>query len=176
MDRLKNTPELKPNKLASKTNGVRNRVAGHSFEREVVKILKDIGFAFAATSRAESRSRDGKKVDIMNSEEHKNGRLPYNFQCKNLTAKTKLEYYKLLDEMPSGSEINIVLHNRTVKTAGNRFLTKGQYAVMKMEDLFRMIQQIQNLKKGFELLNNYFDSLPEEDKAKVAQQLTALGL
>src|SRR6266436_233495 len=166
MDRLKNKPELEPNRIV-KTNGARNKNAGHSFEREVVKILKDIGFLYAATSRAESRSRDGKKVDIMNSEEHKNGRLPYNFQCKNLTAKTKLEYYKLLAEMPSGSEINIVLHNRTVKTTGSRFLTKGQYAVMNMEDLFKLVQQIQNLKKGFELLNTYFDSIPAEDKNKV---------
>jgi len=44
----------------------RNRDAGHSFERACVKRFKEIGFEFAASSRAVNRSRDAQKIDIAN--------------------------------------------------------------------------------------------------------------
>jgi len=179
MDRLKNTPGLKPNPKAHKTVGKRNKNAGYVFEVEVKDLVKALGFDHVTLSRMESIVRDRQKVDLMNEEEGKNGRLPWNFQCKNIASGSKLNYQKILDEMPKGKEINILAHNHTVKQysgTNSRFLTKGQYAITTPSDIFRLLQEIQNLKKGFELLNAYFDSIPEEDKAMVSQQLEALGL
>jgi hypothetical protein len=128
MEKLNNLPPISANPKKHKTMGKRNKAAGWSFETEVVKILKEIGFDHATLARMESIARDRAKVDIMNREEGKNGRLPWNFQCKNMSGAIKLEYYKLLGEMPKGDEINIVLHNRTEKQVGKniRFVTKGR--------------------------------------------------
>lgn len=143
MNKITNTPNAKP--LSKKTSAKRNRTAGHSLERSVVDILKDIGFEHACTTRSESRSRDNDKIDIMNKDERKNGRLPYNLQCKNVVG--VLKYAKVLSELPvTSSEINVVIHNQTKRSTTN-FITVGQYAFLSMADFFQMVLQIENLKK-----------------------------
>lgn len=131
--------------LSKKTSGKRNRACGHSLELSIVKIMKDIGFEHACTTRSESRSRDNDKIDIMNKDERKNGRLPYNLQCKNVVG--VLKYDKVLSELPAtSSEINVVIHNKTKRSTTN-FITVGQYAFLSMSDFFQMVLQIENLKK-----------------------------
>lgn len=151
MNKITNKPKAPAKKLITisppvkKTNGKRNRTAGHSFECSTVGALKAIGFEHACTSRSESRSRDDQKIDIINKDERKNGRLPYNIQCKNVVG--TLKYAKVLSEMPDhGPEINVVLHNQTKRSVSN-FITVGQYAFLKMEDFFQLVQQVENLKK-----------------------------
>lgn len=163
-------------------SGPRNKVAGHNFERTIVQVLKEIGFPHASTSRLQSRARDNQKVDIMNENEHKVGRLPYNFQCKNLASNTpdgKFPYAKLLCEMPEGDEINVILHNQTVKRVSQAgtvsFMTKGQYAHLGLRDFMTILQRLENAKGAFAILNDYFDCIPEEDKAMVTAKLEALG-
>lgn len=51
-----------------------NRDKGHRFERLVVNNLKEIGFEFAKTSRAESKTMDDSGIDIVN--------VPMNIQTK----------------------------------------------------------------------------------------------
>lgn len=167
MNKTTNTPNAK------KTSGPRNRSAGHAFELQIVNLLREIGFPHVCSTRSESRSRDGQKIDIMNKNEGKHGRLPYNLQCKNVAG--TLKYAKVLSELPDGDEINVVLHNQTERR-GTRFMTKGQYAFMHLAGFFRLVQCIHRLSRGFELLNTYFDCIPEEDKTKVASELEALGL
>lgn len=183
MDKLNNLPKLNnnPPRQENKMSGPRNKNAGYVFENEVKELVIALGFPHAVLARVESVARDRDKVDIMNKAEFKHGRIPYNFQCKNISSGTKLNYQQILDVMPKGDEINIVLHNHTVKqhtkTKGQvRFVTKGQYAITNMADMFKLLQQIQNLEKAYKILHDYFDSIPEQDKAKVAQQLEALGL
>ena len=134
-------PALSPIK---KTPGSRNRTAGHNFERQVVNKLKDIGFEHVSTTRLESKARDDQKIDIMNRNEHANGRLPYNIQCKN-TAGT-LKYAKVLSELPQGKEINVVFHNQTEKS-GTRFNTIGQYAFLNMDDFLDILKELKEAKK-----------------------------
>lgn len=62
----------------------RNRVAGHGYELSCRDIFRNIGFAFLVTCRSESKSRDDQKIDLINRDEEKNGRFPYNIQCKNV--------------------------------------------------------------------------------------------
>lgn len=180
MDKLKNLPATKPNPKAHKTMGKRNKNSGYVFEVEVKDLVKDyLGFPNATLSRMESITRDREKVDIMNQQEGKHGRIPWNFQCKNVANGVKLLYPKILDEMPKGEEMNIILHNHTVKeyTGSNiRFRTRGQFAITYMDDMFKLLKRVQNLEKGFALLNEYFDSISKEEQAIVALKLEALGL
>lgn len=61
----------------------RNKNAGHSYERTLRDIFRNLGFVHLVTSRSESKSRDANKIDLINSDEHINGRFPYNIQAKN---------------------------------------------------------------------------------------------
>lgn len=158
-----------------KTNGNRNRNAGHQFERDEAKEWRDMGFPHVVTARVESKRRDDQKVDLMNKDEKENGRLPYNIQCKNCA--TSMPYPKLLAEMPKGgSELNVVIHNQTVKSGGGRFMTKGQYALMTKDDFYSMVKKIENLQIAFNLFNDMFDCIPREEQERINNELTALGL
>jgi len=158
-----------------KTNGNRNRNAGHQLERDLVLIMREVGFPHTVTSRVESKRRDDAKVDLMNKDEGENGRLPYNIQAKNLCTGS-INHHKLLAEMPRGKEINVIIHNQTKKSDGGRFITQGQFAIMDSTAFFRMAKVIENQKKAFELLNSYFDSIPKEDQVFIHEQLKILGL
>jgi hypothetical protein len=152
-----------------KSNGKRNKAAGHGFERAVVNEFKAIGFEAASTSRLQSRSRDNAKVDLCNCDEHIHGRLPYNIQCKNVAG--GLNYRKFLAEMPVGVEINVVLHNSTEKTAGGIFRTQGQYAMLSKKDFYRMVETNLLLTK---LLAQYSPSLPARKLKELEKQRAQL--
>lgn len=165
------TEPKKPRKVA---NGARNRFAGHQLERDIVLILHECGFPHASTARAESKSRDDSKIDIMNKDEEVNGRLPYNIQAKNCS--TGVVYPKLLSIMPKGKEYNVIIHNQTVQSTGGRFITKGQFAIMNSKNFFAMVAEIEKLKAAFKLYNDRFDCIPAEDQAELHNELTKLGL
>ena len=152
------------------TNGKRNRTAGHAFERSSAKLLKAIGFPHVVTSRSESRSRDDKKVDLMNKDEGANGRLPYNIQCKSKT--TSLPYPKVLAEMPDDDYINVIFHNQT-KRSNQRFMTVGQYAILELKDFLKMMEQIRILR---DITNTYFDNHTTEEQEEIDKTLRENGL
>ena len=66
------------------------REKGHRWERAVVKLLKNMGFNKAVTSRANNKILDACKVDI--------DRVPFYIQCKNGYPKG-INYSKLIKEM-----------------------------------------------------------------------------
>lgn len=68
-----------------KRGPARNKNAGHSYERTLRDIFRSLGFVHLVTSRSESKARDGAKIDLINRDEHINGRFPYNLQAKNST-------------------------------------------------------------------------------------------
>jgi hypothetical protein len=164
---------IKEKKL-KETNGSRNRNAGHSWELEVADLFRKAGFPHVVTSRSDNRHRDAEKVDLVNRNEVKTGRLPYNIQCKNCVG--KLAYQKLLSELPKEDGIiNVLLHKQTEK-ANTRFITRDKFAIMYQNDFMTMVNNLDRFKKGFELLNNYFDSIADEEKSKVNAALKLLGL
>lgn len=158
------------------TRGNRNRTAGHILERKVAIKMREIGFPDAVTSRSESKRRDDAKVDIMNKDEAINGRMIWNIQCKNCA--TSLPYPKVMSEMPKvGKEHNVIIHNQTERTeSGTRFMTKGQFAIMNLDSFYQMAEALVVLEKGYNILNDYFEHIPEEDQALINRQLDALGL
>lgn len=119
--------------------GKRNRAAGHNWELVVVKKLKLIGYPEVATSRAVSKLRDAQKVDICNTDESLYGRLPYNIQAK--TYSSSVGYAKLLASMPKGKEINVVFLKQTALDK-KRFLETGTYAILSLDDFYKMMEQI----------------------------------
>lgn len=130
--------------MAEKTNGKRNKSAGSSWERTIVNKLKEIGFPWVGTTRNNSRSRDAQKIDVMNIDEGKYGRLPYNIQAKTLAKPAP--YGKLLEELPQDTGcINVIFHKQTKKSEGGRFMTRGTYAILNLDDFYSMASKIVTL-------------------------------
>jgi len=145
------TAETEPKKKGPS----RNRTAGHNFERDIVNVLKEVGFEHVCTTRGESKTRDDAKVDIMNKNEYKNGRLPFNIQCKNLVTTNKnggLDYNTVLHSMPKdGSETNVIFHNMTQKR-GFKFMLVGQFAHLKLYDFIMLMKKVKDLEAEVALL------------------------
>ena len=129
--------------IRKKTNGKRNRAAGHSFELEITAAFKQAGYLHVITSRSESRSRDNMKIDLINKDERVTGRLPYNVQCKNVVG--KIDYHKILSELPKEADIvNVVLHKQTQRV-GTRFIVRDKFAIMYQEDFFKLVKELKEL-------------------------------
>lgn len=153
----------------------RNINAGHDFERAVVNDLKHL-FPNIATARDCNRTRDGEKVDLVNKDELKHGRLPYNFQLKNVCG--GVNYLGIHIAMPRDlSEVhNVVIHNytikKTTKTGSSRFVTAGTFAIMRYKDFRSLLRY----RRGYEVLLERIDALPLEVKIEVERELNKLGL
>jgi hypothetical protein len=119
----------------------RNRIVGHNLELEVVSALKACGYIHAVTSRAENRTRDAEKIDIINHDEARNGRLPYNIQCKNMSG--PISYQKVLEEIETIEGIvNVVIHKKTEKV-GAKFMPRGKFAFLHLKDFLSMVGDIE---------------------------------
>ena len=101
--------------------GKSSRVKGHAFERKLAKLFRR-WFPDAATSRAESQTRDSQGVDLV-------GTGLFNVQAK---AVEKLgSYHRILAEMPDEpGQINLITHKR------NR---SGVVVVMSLDDFAEVL-------------------------------------
>jgi len=124
--------------------GKRNRSAGFKYERDTAKLFREeLGFIHTVTSRSESRSKDNKKIDIMNKDESVNGKLPFSIQCKNTT--NNVNYDKLIHEMPDEEDIiRVIFHKKTekIKNEGKKaiFRTKDEYAILRKDDFIKILK------------------------------------
>lgn len=116
----------------------RNRTAGNNWERSCVNSLKEI-FKYIVTSRSESKSRDDQGIDLINKDEYKHGKVPFNFQCKSTASKA--DYPTLLSTMPDDVP-PVVLHQYKRKSQGGKFVTKGEYVILKYDDFVELIKKI----------------------------------
>lgn len=131
----------------SKTPGKRNKAAGSGWERELAIKFRELGFPHVITTRQGSRLRDSQKIDLMNSDEDKYGRLPYNVQAKNVVG--HLAYGKVLGELPKEEGIiNVILHKQTAKV-NDRFIGKEKFAIMYMDDFLNLIKELNERRKPF---------------------------
>ena len=122
-----------------KTNGKRNRAAGHGYELKIIKELKELVPVFkdAVSSRSESRNLDDKGVDIANTP-------GYSVQCKN--SKTNPNYVELLNDLNNvGSlrgTIKVILHKKTKKAKAN-FIPVGEYALLTKQDFYNLVRLVE---------------------------------
>lgn len=157
-----------------KTNGKRNRQAGHTYELAVVKKFSPL-FPHVRTSRSVSKHRDAQKVDLAYADEHVNGRFPYNVQCKNVCG--GVVYPKLLRQMPKESGVtNVVFHKYTkkqeFKTGGSNFTTIGEYALCNAVDFMELVRY----KEAYKLIYNFYEFLPAEQQEEIKRQFIEKGL
>lgn len=148
-----------------KTNGKRNKAAGHKYELDVIKSLIPI-LPNAVSSRSANRMRDGQKIDICHADEILHGRVPYNIQCKSVTG--GVQYLKLHKEIPLVPGVmNVVMHRYTVKK-GTQFHQVGEFAIMHAADFHTLTRY----RKAFDLMQESIKNLPTELQA----QIELLGL
>jgi Restriction endonuclease len=137
------------------TSGKRNRQAGHKFELVCVSAFKEAGFSDVVSSRSSNRNRDAQKIDLVNRDEIKSGRLPWAVQCKNV--KGHLRYAAVLSELPDEEGITkVVLHNQTEKV-GDRFVTRDRFAILYMEDFMAIVRRLKEYEQtatGGQLVSN----------------------
>lgn len=126
--------------------GSRNRTAGHRLETQTAKRCREeLGWPHVVTSRSENRARDNAKVDLVNVDEYTNGRMIYDIQLKNTTV--NVNYHKIIGEMPDLEEtMPVILHKKTEKKNG-RFMPVGEYAIMKADDWFKQMGQLEEFKR-----------------------------
>jgi len=157
----------------------RNLTAGHNYERETIDNFKKVGYPYTVSSRSENRTRDGEKVDLCNHNELKNGRLPFNVQCK--TTSGNLAYEKVLGEIELIEGItNVVLNKKTKKSEKGRFICKERFAFLYERDFFQLIEERNKYKKGFEILKKFLDFADGEirtpDTETTYKELKSLNL
>lgn len=121
-------------------SGKRNKNAGSGWEREIAQLLRSIGYPHVITTRQGSRLRDSQKIDIMNADEDRNGRFPYNIQAKNI--KGHLPYGKVIAELPKVEGVtNIIFHKMTQKV-NNRFVCKDKFAILYLDDFIEIMKKL----------------------------------
>lgn len=137
----------------------RNSVAGHSYERFVRDLFRKAGYPHVVCSAGESKSRDAQKVDLMNKDEWKNGRLPYNVQAKNVAglidyARIFTGYKKLVKDklitVPAMAVVpgivNVIVHKHTERV-NDKFQQRGQYAILPLHDFMSMVTELNQLRE-----------------------------
>ena len=114
-----------------KSMGSRNRTAGHNYERQIAKELREMGFERAKTSRQASRLFDDCKIDIYG--------VPLNIQCKN--SKQKLDandiFKSMIDavkkELPERLNLPFLLFHKK---------DRKETVTMSKMDFYRILNQI----------------------------------
>ncbi len=107
----------------------RNRTAGHNYERDVIKKLKEIGYSDAVSSRYASRITDDAGIDIMGTDD-------IAIQCKN-TARG-IDYCTILEGMNTDKH-KVILHKRTEKK-GSRFCKRREVAILDIDLFYELLE------------------------------------
>ena len=70
---------------------INSKTKGSSYEREIAKLFRELGFEHCKTSRQARRLLDDSKIDL--------ALVPYNIQCKRGYAKAQPKYNEVFAEM-----------------------------------------------------------------------------
>jgi hypothetical protein len=121
----------------------RNKTEGNRWERLIAQVLRNCGiYPHVSTTRSCNRSRDDQGIDLCNRDESVHGRMQDDIQAKTTTTTPNIELLlqsmKSLDTMDERTPV--VLWRKTGKSAGGKFMEKGQYAACFMEDYIRLLK------------------------------------
>lgn len=150
------------------TNGKRNRSAGHGWETEVVRILRDRKiYPKAITTRNGSRVLDALGIDAMNEGEEIHGIMDDTVQCKNTIG--GVNYHELISGMKkAGRPHPVVFHKRTSRRDTNVVL-KGHYCTTTMATYLELMA----CKQAIQRIRSRGSDISE---VTISQILTELGL
>lgn len=115
----------------------RNRTAGILGELKIVHELTDLGFDKVVTTRSESKRLDDMGVDIMQLPSPLFP-LPCYFQSKKALKAPTFDLVEAELDKPL-----VVIYMKQEKK-GSRFFTVGEYAIMKKEFLYKLLQYVPN--------------------------------
>jgi hypothetical protein len=160
----------------------RNRNAGHQWERDICTILnKYTGLLpIVGSARKLSKFYDDNGVDIVTENMREMDDMILAIQAKTTT--TTISYPKLLSHIrdrlssPLGKDLIPIVFHRQTEPKGTRFYERDRFACLYLDDFLSVFTSMISYKKGYELLNKYFDSIPEEDKKSVGEELEKIGL
>jgi hypothetical protein len=118
-----------------------NRSAGHGWEREVAKELRNAGYPFAATTRSCNRRRDGEGIDFCNTDEAENGRMEDDIQAKDTTKIdwTLLTALERADKSKKPRRKVLIVKLGATKGLPARSF-KGKFALMFMRDYLQLLK------------------------------------
>ena len=108
-----------------------NRNAGNSYERQIVKELRQLGYE-AVTSRSESRNADAAKIDVISTD------FPFHVQVKNTTQNFNVSKF-FLDETLRQDKPYVVMHKKTRKRETN-FVVEGEYVYLQKEEFYKLMR------------------------------------
>ena len=154
----------------------RNRLAGLAYEEEIVKHLNKLE-VFPKVGRTAELNKllDKKKLDIIPVDPEDFKDFVYNIQAKSSTK--VVPYGKLIADLKYHFKgIPVVLHKKTTRVASDRFLTEGTFAILEQDDFLNIISDLERYTKGYRLLMEYWDSLPDTEKLDLHNTLEKLGL
>lgn len=100
---------------------INGRNKGNAYERRLRKEFIDMGWTKCQTARYASKMVDDSKVDLCFVD-------PFNIQAKAI--ENSVNYIKLLPQMPSDCNYNIIIHKRDRK----------EYAIMEKSTLYALIK------------------------------------
>ena len=112
-----------------------NRNRGNSLERSYRLKLIELGYKDVTTTRNESRSMDALGIDLMGNS------LPFYVQVKSTNNRifNHKKWYDERDEKLPVDKPTIVFNRITKKSEKGRFMTDGEFVVLKLEDFLNMI-------------------------------------
>lgn len=158
-----------------KTNGRRNKSAGHDWEQEIARILREKKlYPHVITSRQGNRSVDAMGIDFVNREEHINGVMEDTISAKSYAR--SLNYSELLDRLRDcGRPHPVIFHKQTRRSLkGNRFHERGMYAITDMDTYLHLMackRVVQGLVSKLKVNNGH-----ELSKKEIIHVLETLGL
>ncbi len=106
-----------------KKKKINGRTKGHSYERALVKLFKELGFSACTTSRLSSKALDDAKVDLFG--------LPINVQAKAVEKMGCL--HSVLESMPKDDKVNVVFHKKN---------NKGSIVAMSDKDFLKIMKAL----------------------------------
>lgn len=108
----------------------KSKSKGSSWEYEVVKSLREIGYEGCKTAKGESKNMDNNKIDIVDAS------LPVNIQCKHL-ANTP-SYFTIRDQCTDKSKPFAVLWK---KSAEEGSISPGAIAMIPVEFFYELLKE-----------------------------------
>ena len=120
-------------KEKKKRNLKNNRKRGCNYERKIAQELRELGFPNIKTTRAESKSLDDKKIDLVDLD----GNLPFNCQLK-ATIKTP-DYFGISKECPLKDKPFVIFWSKT-KPTESTFRSEGEIVMLPKSFFYQLIK------------------------------------
>lgn len=154
----------------------RNRLAGLAFEQHIIDQFKQLTLFPELGRTAELDPKlDALGIDLVVIDNSEAEKFKYKIQCKNTTK--SIDYPRLLERINAqGKDIAVLFNRRTERQKSERYVAKGEYAILHAADFIKIIDNLRKFEDGFHEMSCYFDSIHPSEQPKLHERLKKLGL